>query len=118
MKSQTKFGRRKKPREMMIKNLVCSVILFEEVVTTKAKGKTVKMFLDQLISKVKKKYEKDPLLAMRELDSTLPDKKAVYKIYEVLIPQFKNRVGGYVSVSPYIPRKSDNAERVKITLLQ
>ncbi|GAB4139824.1 MAG: hypothetical protein Fur0024_0480 [Patescibacteria group bacterium] len=118
MKSTTKFGRRKKPREMMIRNLACSVVLFENVVTTRSKGKTIKMFLEQLISKSKKQYEKNPLLAMRTLESMLPDKKAVYKVFEVLIPQFKERVGGYVSISPYLPRKSDNAERVKITLLQ
>jgi len=110
------FGRRNKSRDMMIRNLASSLVLYESIVTTKEKGKAVKRFLDKLISKTKKQKTTSQFNAMRSLKKELPDIKAVEKVFDILIENYMNVNGGYIKMFPYYPRASDNAKRVKLIL--
>ena len=57
MKHQHKgkiLGRKKEPREAMLRNLATSLVIYEKIKTTKAKAKTVKPIVEKLITAGKK----------------------------------------------------------------
>lgn len=108
-----KLDRKKAPREMMLKNLASSVIIYEKVKTTEAKAKTVKPLLEKIISA----SIKGGLSGRRELIKMLPQKMAVKKAMEVLSDRYKTRNGGYSRITKLGKRLGDNAEIVQIELV-
>ena len=48
------LGRTKEAREMMLRNLLSSIIIYEKVETTKAKAKAVKPLLEKAITTAKR----------------------------------------------------------------
>ena len=107
------LDRAKSPRELMLRNLASSIILYEKVVTTKAKAKTVKPLLEKMISISKK----GDLNARRALLGVLLQKQAVNKSLEVLAKRYENRPGGYTRITKISNRLGDGAEMVQIELV-
>ncbi len=110
---EKKLDRKKAPREMMLKNLASSIIIYEKVKTTEAKAKTVKPLLEKIIST----SIKGGLSARRELIRILPQKMAVKKAMEILSDRYKERKGGYSRIVKIGKRLGDNAEMVQIELV-
>jgi len=108
-----KFGRKKPHREMMLKNLATSVIIYENVRTTIAKAKEVKPFIDKLIDIAKSKS----LEGRRVLIRTFKHENAVKKIYEILLDRYKDRVGGYCRIYRLKPRPGDGSPMAQISLI-
>lgn len=108
-----KLDRKKAPRKAMLENLATSIVLYEKVVTTEAKAKTVKSLVEKLItrSKVKSVHNK------QQLSQVVPDKKAVQKLLDVLGPRYKERAGGYTRIIKVGPRLGDGAKMVQIELV-
>ena len=73
------LGRTKEAREMMLRNLLSSIIIYEKVETTKAKAKAVKPLLEKAITTAKK----GDLASRRELLKIILEPKAVNKSFEV-----------------------------------
>ena len=109
----TKLGRKKSNRQALIRNLATSIILYEKVVTTLAKAKTVKPTIDILINRAKKQ----DLASRRYLIRNLADEKAVKKIFEVLVPRYKERSSGYLKVIRTGNRLGDSSKMVLIQLI-
>jgi len=107
------LDRKKEPREMMLRNLAASVLIYERVKTTKAKASAVKPIVEKLITAAKK----GDLSARRKLISVLPQKMAVKKSMEVLGKRYKDRNGGYTRVIKIGNRQGDGAEIVQIELV-
>ncbi|MAG11336.1 MAG: 50S ribosomal protein L17 [Parcubacteria group bacterium] len=102
---KTTFGRKKAPREAMLRNLAQSVVLYEKVTTTQAKAKAIRPIVEKLITR-----GSEPTLAnRRQLMKYLYDEKAVNKILEVLGPKYKERPGGYTRITKLSNRLGDNA---------
>lgn len=107
------LGREKGPRELMLRNLASSVIIYEKVVTTVTKAKAVKPMVEKIISMAKK----NDLSARRSIIEILPQKMAVKKSMEVLGDRYKERKGGYTRVVKIGRRKGDAAEMAQIELV-
>jgi len=107
------LGRKKAPREMMLRNLASSILIYEKVKTTEAKAKAVKPFVEKLITVAKK----GDLTARRKLIETLPQKMAIKKSMEVLGERYKDRAGGYTRIIKLGNREGDGASVVQIELV-
>ena len=112
-KKGKKLGREKAPRKALLNNLATSLILYEKIVTTEAKAKALRPFVEKLItrSKIKSVHNK------QILNKTLKDKKAVQKILDVLGPKYKERKGGYTRIIKMKRRLGDGALEAQIELV-
>jgi large subunit ribosomal protein L17 len=108
-----KLDRKKGPREMMLRNLAASVIMYEKVKTTEAKAKVVRSLVERAITTSKQ----NNLTARRRLIALLPQKKAVQKLMEVLNDKYKTRQGGYTRIVKLGARQGDGAQVVQIELV-
>ncbi len=107
------LGREKAPRELMLRNLASSIVIYEKVKTTKAKAKTVKPLVEKVITVAKK----GDLTARRNLLKVILQPKAVKKLIEVLGERYKDRNGGYCRIIKLGNRQGDGAEMVQIELV-
>jgi large subunit ribosomal protein L17 len=108
-----KLDREKGPREMMLRNLASSVIIYEKVTTTEAKAKVVRSLVEKMITKAKT----NTLASQRAIIAVLPQTLAVKKSIEVLGPRYMERVGGYTRLVKVGSRKGDGADLVQIELV-
>jgi large subunit ribosomal protein L17 len=106
------LGREKSPRDLMLKNLASSIIIYEKVKTTEAKAKVVKAVVEKAITISKE----DTLTNRRKLISLLPQKMAVKKAMEILGKRYKDKKGGYTRIIKLGARQGDAAEMVQIEL--
>lgn len=107
------LDREKAPRELMLRNLASSIIIYEKVKTTKAKAKTVKPLVEKVITVAKK----GDLTARRSLLKVILQPKAVQKLIEILGERYKDRNGGYCRIIKLGNRQGDGAEMVQIELV-
>jgi large subunit ribosomal protein L17 len=107
------LGRKKEPRELMLRNLASSVIIYEKVETSKAKAKAVKPLVERAITTAKK----GDLAARRKLLKFLLQTKAVDKAMDVLAEKYKERPGGYCRIIKIGNRQGDGAEIAQIELV-
>lgn len=107
------LDRKKEPRELMLRNLASSILIYEKVKTTEAKAKAVKPLVERMITAAKK----GDLAARRGLIQVLLQKNAVKKSMEVLGDRYKERAGGYTRIVKLGRRQGDGAEMVQIELV-
>ena len=107
------LGREKEPREMMLRNLAASILMYEKVKTTEAKAKAVKSLVERLITSAKK----NDLNSRRKLISVLPQKMAIKKAMEVLGKRYEGRDGGYTRIVKLGARQGDGAKMAQIELV-
>ncbi len=107
------LDRARQPRNLMVKNLASSLLLYEKITTTPARGKVVRTIVERAITTGKR----NSLDARRQLLALLPVKTATTKVLEDLAPRYKERQGGYTRVTRLPRRQGDGAERVRIELV-
>jgi len=107
------LDRKKAPRELMLRNMASSVLMYEKIKTTKAKAKVVRSLVERAITDSKA----GDLNAHRKLLSILPQKLAVKKAMEVLGVRYKERAGGYTRIIDLGRRVGDGAEVVQLELV-
>lgn len=97
----------------MLRNMATSLFLHEKIKTTYARAKELQSYSERLITGAK------PLTldAKRKIFAEIKDKEVQKKIFEVLVPRFKERSGGYTQMYKLGNRVGDNAEIVLIRLL-
>ena len=109
-KKGRKLGRKIGPRTALIKGLADSLVLYEKIKTTQAKAKSLRPYIEKLITVA----GKNNLTTRRRLISKLKTQNAVKKMLEVYGPRYKQRKGGYTRIVKIGPRKGDGAEMVQI----
>lgn len=107
------LDRAKGPREMMLRNLAASVLIYEKVKTTQAKAKAVQPLVEKMINLSKA----NDLAARRELLKVLPQPLAVKKAMEVLGGRYQDRQGGFSRIVKLGTRVGDGAAMVQIELV-
>jgi len=107
------LDRKKAPREMMLRNMASSVLIYEKIQTTEAKAKAVKPLVEKMITLAKK----GDLSAIKKMISVLPQKMAVKKTTEVLGARYKEREGGYTRIIKIGNRQGDGAKVVQLELV-
>ncbi len=112
-KKKKTLGRKKEAREMMLRNLAASILIYEKVKTTEAKAKAVRPLVERLITISKR----GDLTARRRLIQKLPQKMAVKKAMEVLASRYRQRPGGYTRITKIGCRAGDGAKMVIIELV-
>jgi large subunit ribosomal protein L17 len=112
----TKLGRKKNPRNMLVRNMVTSLILHEQISTTRAKAKVLRSNFERLMTAVKRQ-KSSPRVAKSTLEAKLLDKNAIKKVFEVLLGEFSDKSSGYTRVIKLLPRKGDNAPMARVELI-
>lgn len=107
------LSRKKGPREMMLRNMASSVLIYEKIETTLAKAKVLRPLVEKLITVAKK----GDLTGRRKLISVLPQEMAVKKAMEVIGDRYKDRNGGYTRIVKIGNRQGDGAEMANIELV-
>ena len=99
----------------MMKNMANSLLLHERIITTPAKAKVVKPFVEKLITLAKV----DNQATRRQAFAQLRDKQTTTKLFETIGPRFKARPGGYCRILHLSKnRLGDNGERVVFELVE
>ncbi len=112
------LGRKKAHREALLSNLACQLITYKRIVTTHAKAKALRTFIEPLITKTKKVESKEQIMHNhRIVFSYLQDKAAVKELFTVVGPKVAGRPGGYTRIIKLGIRLGDNAERAMIELV-
>lgn len=99
-----KFGRKKNQRQALMKSLARSLVLKRKIKTTEAKAKELRPYTEKLITLGKK----ETLAARRLLISRVGD-DAAKKIAVTLVPEYKERNGGYLRITKMVRRTSDGS---------
>jgi large subunit ribosomal protein L17 len=100
-----KLSRHTQHRELMFRNMLVSLLQYERIKTTLAKGKELRRWADRIISLGKK----GTLHARRRAFALLRDKGIVKKLFDEIAPRFKDREGGYTRVYRLGWRQGDGA---------
>jgi large subunit ribosomal protein L17 len=99
-------------------NLACQIITHKRIVTTLAKAKALRKYVEPLITKTKKAGSKEEISHNhRIVFSYLNDKAAVKELFTVVAPKIATRPGGYTRIIKLGIRPGDNAEKAMIELV-
>ena len=109
-----KLGRETRIRRSILAGLTKDVINHGYVVTTDARAKEVRKFVDKMIT-----YGKDgSLVARRKALAFLHnDKDTVNKVFTELAPKYANRNGGYTRLIKLHERRGDDAMQIRLELV-
>ena len=100
-----KLNRTSEHRKALIKNMLNSLIKYEQIITTLPKAKLIKPQAEKLITLGKKKN----LTNTRVLISKLQDKTNANKILNTLSKRYEKRDGGYTRIVKAGYRYGDNS---------
>ena len=100
-----KLNRTSEHRKALIKNMLNSLIKYEQIITTLPKAKVLKPQADKIITLGKKKN----LQNTRRLVSQLQDKTNANKVIKTLSKRYEKRSGGYTRIVKAGFRYGDNA---------
>ena len=100
-----KLNRTSEHRKALIKNMLNSLVKYEQITTTLPKAKVLKPQADKLITLGKK----NTLQNTRALISKLQDEASASKIRKTLSKRYENRKGGYTRIIKAGFRYGDNA---------
>jgi len=115
---QNNLGRKKAHREALLSNLASQLITHKRIVTTLAKAKALRGYIEPMITKTKKVASKEQITHMHRLVfADLNNKDAVKELFTVIAPKVASRPGGYTRIIKLGIRPGDAAERGMIELV-
>jgi len=107
------FGRIRKTRAALMRDLARALILNEKITTTETKAKALRPKVEKIITKGKQKN----IANLRSFSAYLGIDSAK-KILETISPRYQNRAGGYTRILKISPRKSDNSPMAMIEFVK
>ena len=111
--SYRKLNKTPEHRKALFKNMLNSLIKYEQITTTLPKAKELKPKIDKVITLGKN----SDLNNKKSLFSKLQDKTSVKKVFETLSKRYANRKGGYSRVLKAGFRTGDDAPMAVIELV-
>ena len=108
-----KLNRTSEHRKALFKNMLNSLIKYEQITTTLPKAKELKPQIDKAITLGKK----NNLQSKKNLFSELQSKTSVEKLIKILSNRYEKRKGGYSRVVRAGFRHGDNAPMAIIELV-
>ncbi len=109
-----KFGREKDARNLMMKNLVKSMIEHGQLKTTLPKAKELRGYVERVVT-----YGKNDTVHSRRMAyRVLGNRTLVKKLFNEIAPAFEGRNGGYTRVLKAGFRKGDNAPMAVIQFVE
>ena len=100
-----KLNRTSEHRKALLKNMLNSLIKYEQITTTLPKAKFLKPQADKIITLGKK----ETLQTTKMLMSKLQDISSAHKVTKTLSKRYENRHGGYTRIIKAGFRYGDNA---------
>ena len=107
------LSRTKAHREALLSNLACQLIQYKRIVTTTAKAKALRVYVEPLITKAKENTTHQ----RRVVFSYLGDKEAIKELFGAVAEKVGGRPGGYTRIIKLGARPGDNAETAMIELV-
>jgi large subunit ribosomal protein L17 len=107
------LGRTASHRRALLSNMACELIAHKRIVTTLAKAKALRSYIEPLITKGKENTTHQ----RRIVFSYLQDKEAVAELFGAVAEKIGGRPGGYTRVIKLGIRHGDNAETAMIELV-
>ena len=108
-----KLNKNSEHRKALFKNMLNSLIKYEQIITTLPKAKELKPKIDKVIT-----IGKDAKLSKKkDLFSKLQDQKSVKKVFDILSKRYAKRKGGYSRVLKAGFRTGDDAPMAVIELV-
>jgi len=108
-----KLNRTSEHRKALLKNMLNSLIKYEQIKTTLPKAKFLRPQADKIITLGKK----DNLQSSKLLVSQLQDKSSANKVKKTLSKRYEKRKGGYTRIIKAGYRYGDNAPMAIIELV-
>ena len=109
-----KLNRTSEHRKALIKNMLNSLVKYEQITTTLPKAKVLRPEADKLITIGKK----DTLANTKRLVSKLQNIQTVNKIRKTLSKRYETRKGGYTRIIKAGYRYGDNAPMAVIEFVE
>ncbi len=100
-------------KRAMLNNMAASLLAHDRVVTTEAKAKELRPFVERLITLARR----GDLHARRQVERRIKDRAVTGKLFKELGPRFAARPGGYTRIVKLRSRVGDGAELARIELL-
>jgi len=107
------LGRTASHRKALLNNLAIQLIAHKRIVTTLAKAKSLRKFVEPLITKAKENTTHQ----RRVVFSYLQDKEAIVELFGNIAEKVAGRPGGYTRIIKLGARVGDNAETALIELV-
>ena len=107
------LSRTKAHRDALLMNLACQLIQHKRIVTTLAKAKALRVYVEPLITKGKTNTTHQ----RRVVFSYLQDKEAIKELFGSVAEKIAGRPGGYTRIIKLGARPGDNAEKAMIELV-
>ena len=109
-------------QRLILANLAKSLIEHESIVTTEAKARRLRPYVEKLITKARRGDIHSRRLVARKLGSKVSkyerETDAVYRLFDEIVPKIDpERQGGYTRIVKLAPRKGDNAPMAQISLV-
>jgi large subunit ribosomal protein L17 len=100
-------------RRALLSNLACQLIEHKSIMTTLAKAKALRTYVEPLITKAKENTTHQ----RRVVFSYLQDKEAITELFGPVATKIAGRPGGYTRIIKLGARVGDNAETAMIELV-
>ena len=107
------LGRTTAHRKALLSNLACQLIQYKRITTTLAKAKTLRTYVEPMITKSKT----DNVNNRRLVFAKLQDKEAIKELFSAISDKVASRPGGYTRIIKLQPRMGDAAEMAMIELV-
>lgn len=104
------LGRTREHRKAMLKNMACSLIEHKRIMTTLAKAKAMRVYLEPLITKSRDTSTH----SMRVVFGYLQSKEAIKELFGPIAAKIGDRPGGYLRVIKTGFRRGDGADTAMI----
>ncbi|MDR3256495.1 MAG: 50S ribosomal protein L17 [Endomicrobium sp.] len=109
----SKLGVTSSHKKALLRNLATALFLHEKITTTLPKAKELVSYSEKLVTKAKKA----DLGAIRAISGEIKNKDVVKKVFDVLVPRYKERNGGYTQVVKVGIRRGDAASVAIVKLV-
>ena len=107
------LGRKTPHRKALLRNLACQLIQHKRIVTTLAKAKALRVFVEPILTKSKT----DDTHQRRVVFSYLQDKEAIKELFGAVSMKIADRPGGYCRIIKLERRLGDAADMAMIELV-
>jgi large subunit ribosomal protein L17 len=113
-RSKTRLKQKPGHARMLKRNLITSLLLYENMRTTKKRAAVITPEIDKIITFAK---THTPHVAIRHINTIVTDKNASKKIMEVYINRFAKKSSGLTRTKAVGSRDGDGAELVDISFV-
>ena len=113
-RSKTRLKQKPGHARMLKRNLITSLLLYENMRTTKKRAAVITPEIDKIITFAK---THTPHVAIRHINTIVTDKNASKKIMEVYISRFAKKSSGLTRTKAVGSRDGDGAELVDISFV-